>query len=135
MPSGVTGADSFAVLMPDNWFDAGRPAIAQVHASFAEWGLDAIGLTRVAHRDASRYGNVGGVELLRLGGDCHRVLALQGQGYGLGFRSAAGERCCEAVHAMSCELRSMRPYRVLGLRNEGSGTTCPPSRSSTEGRD
>ena len=113
----VTGADSFAVLMPDNWFDAGRPAIAQVHASFAEWGLDAIGLTRVAHRDASRYGNVGGVELLRLGGDCHRVLALQDKGTG-----------SFPIRGRRAVLRGCARYVLRASFYEALSSTGPPER-------
>lgn len=73
----VTGDDDFAVLLPDNWFDAGEPAIAQVARTRSRTGLSTLGLTRVEPQEATLFGNVGGVEVQELGDESYRILALQ----------------------------------------------------------
>lgn len=73
----VTGAADIAVLLPDNWFHAPQPAIAQVARTHAATGLCTLGLTEVQPGEAALFGNVGGVELEPLGGDSHRIHALQ----------------------------------------------------------
>ena len=73
----LTGPDVFAVLLPDNWFHAPTPAIEQVAVAYSRTGLCSIGLTEVTAKERSLFGNVGGVSLRRLDGDCYRVLTLQ----------------------------------------------------------
>lgn len=74
----ITGASDFAVVLPDNWFDAPQPAIAQVSRTFRTTGTCTLGLTRVEPEEAHLFGNVGGVELESLEGeDSFRVLRLQ----------------------------------------------------------
>ena len=73
----LTGDDAFAVLVPDNWFDAEEPAIAQVAKTHAATGLNTIGLTDVNATDARLLGNVGGVEVEALGGSSFRIGRLQ----------------------------------------------------------
>lgn len=83
----VTGDADFAVLLPDNWFHAREPAIGQVARTRAATGLCTLGLTRVPADEAELFGNVGGVRLQALGGDSHRILALQDKAPGT-FRAA-----------------------------------------------
>lgn len=73
----VTGSDPFGVLLPDNWFHGGPPAIGQVAETLASGGCCTLGLTAVAPAEAHLFGNVGGVRLEPLGGRGHRILALQ----------------------------------------------------------
>lgn len=85
-----TGDDPFAVLLPDNWFDAGDPAAAQVARTLETTGLNVLGLTEVHPDEAELYGDVGRVELEPLGEEDYRVLELQDKGSGA-FRPGAGE--------------------------------------------
>jgi len=85
----VTGADVFAVLLPDNWFDADPPAIAQVAAAYTATGWCALGLTAVELDEAHLFGNVGGVDLETLGDRTHRITDLQDKLPGE-FPAAAG---------------------------------------------
>lgn len=73
----LTGDRPFAVLLPDNWFLAERPAIGQVITTFERTGLCTFGLTAVPAGEETLFGNVGGVELEPLGGDSYRVVRLQ----------------------------------------------------------
>lgn len=76
---GITGSGPFAVLLPDNWFLAGPPAIGQVMETFARTGLCTLGLTRVPPEEATLFGNVGGVELEALDDApaSYRIVSLQ----------------------------------------------------------
>jgi UTP--glucose-1-phosphate uridylyltransferase len=85
----MTGADPFAVVLPDNWFDSEMPAIGQVVSTYEETSLNAIGLIEVRAEDASLYGNVGGVELAPISGPAFRILSLQDKGSG-SFEFSAG---------------------------------------------
>lgn len=78
----ITGEAAFAVLLPDNWFLASPPAIAQVIRTFRATGLETIGLTRVRPEEASLFGNVGRVRLEEIEGPSRRILALQDKGEG-----------------------------------------------------
>ncbi len=73
----LTGADDFAVLLPDNWFHCQTPAIGQVARTLASTGTCTLGMTRVTAAEAHLFGNVGGVALQPLGGHSHRIVALQ----------------------------------------------------------
>ncbi|MFQ5744937.1 MAG: sugar phosphate nucleotidyltransferase [Acidobacteriota bacterium] len=73
----LTAGDPFAVLLPDNWFDAEVPAIAQVAETFRTTNLNAIGLVEVGARQASLFANVGGVALEPLQGPAYRICSLQ----------------------------------------------------------
>lgn len=77
-----TGDDPFLVLLPDNWFDAGDPAAAQVGRTLEATGLCTLGLTEVQPEEVGLYGDVGRVELETLGDDAYRILALQDKGEG-----------------------------------------------------
>lgn len=78
----VTLGSPFAVLLPDNWFHAEPPAIAQVVETFRTTGMETLGLTRVDPAEAELFGNVGRVRLEQLGGPSHRILELQDKGEG-----------------------------------------------------
>lgn len=97
-----TRDDPFAVLLPDNWFDASDPAAAQVIRTFEATGLSSLGLTEVAPGEAELYGDVGRVDLEPLEEDSYRVLALQDKGSGA-FRPRGGEP----------ELRGCARYALL----------------------
>lgn len=71
-----TGEENFGVVVPDNWFDASEPALAQIARTRAETGLDTLGLIEVGPQKAGLLGNVGRVRLESLGGDSHRILEL-----------------------------------------------------------
>jgi len=72
-----TGDDPFAVLLPDNWFDADPAAIAQVARAYATTGCCALGMTEVLPEEAHLFGNVGGMELELVGDGTYRVEKLQ----------------------------------------------------------
>jgi len=72
-----TGDGSFAVLLPDNWFQAEPAAIAQVSRAYEVTGCCSLGLTEVAPDEAHLFGNVGGMELDLVGDGTYRVAALQ----------------------------------------------------------
>jgi len=73
----ITGDDPFAVLLPDNWFDADPAAITQVARAYGSTGLCALGLTEVLPEEAHLFGNVGGMDLDLVGDGTYRVKALQ----------------------------------------------------------
>ncbi len=73
----VTGEDAFAVVVPDNWFDARPPAIAQVRTTYARTGACTLGLTVVNAEEAHLFGNVGGVQVEASGGRAYRIHRLQ----------------------------------------------------------
>lgn len=73
----ITGDDPFAVLLPDNWFDAEPAAIAQVARAYEVTGCCALGLTEVIPEEAHLFGNVGGMELEAIGEGTYRVAAIQ----------------------------------------------------------
>jgi len=73
----ITGDGSFAVLLPDNWFDAEPAAIVQVARAYEVTGCCALGLTEVLPEEAHLFGNVGGMELELVGDGTYRVAALQ----------------------------------------------------------
>jgi len=72
----LTAAAPFGVVVPDNWFEARPPALAQIAATHARTGLSTIGLVEVGRRNAALLGNVGGVQVEALGGVDYRVLQL-----------------------------------------------------------
>jgi len=72
----LTGDEAFGVVVPDNWFDARVPPLAQVAQTRARTGLDAIGLVRVTPASASLLGNVGRVALQRIERDDFRIVEL-----------------------------------------------------------
>ena len=86
----ITGDDPFSVLLPDNWFDSARPAIAQVAETFERTGMSTIGLTEIERGEAALFGNVGGVKLQRIRGPSYRILALQDKQAG-SFETAGEE--------------------------------------------
>jgi UTP--glucose-1-phosphate uridylyltransferase len=73
----ITGEGSFAVLLPDNWFDAEPAAIAQVARAYEITGCCAVGLTEVVAEEAHLFGNVGGMELELVADGTYRVAAIQ----------------------------------------------------------
>ncbi len=73
----ITGDEPFAVLLPDNWFDADPAAIAQVARAYETTGCCALGLTEVLPEEAHLFGNVGGMELELVDDGTYRVAALQ----------------------------------------------------------
>ncbi len=107
----LTRHDVFAVLLPDNWFDAPMAAIGQVAQAYFKTGLCSLGLTEVIPEEHSLFGNVGGVRLELLESGCFRVLALQDKlpgefaaaSSGVTLRGCAryvvDERFYEALHA------------------------------------
>ncbi len=72
----VTGDDPFGVVVPDNWFDGGPPALAQVAETRRITGLDAIGLIEVKPENAGQLGNVGRVRLEQLTPRDFRIVEL-----------------------------------------------------------
>lgn len=72
----LTGAEPFGVVVPDNWFDAPTPALAQVAATCDRTALCSIGLVEVTAHEAPLLGNVGRVDLEALGGGDFRIRAL-----------------------------------------------------------
>ena len=78
----LTRDDRFGVVVPDNWFDAAEPALAQIARTQDATGLDTIGLVEVGSEKAGLLGNVGRVELEALGGDSHRIVELGDKGAG-----------------------------------------------------
>ncbi len=72
----LTGSESFGVVVPDNWFDAGVPALAQVADTHRRTGLDTLGLIRVDPQGASLLGNVGRVTLEHLSDRDYRIVEL-----------------------------------------------------------
>jgi UTP--glucose-1-phosphate uridylyltransferase len=74
----VTGEQPFAVLLPDNWFDAEPPAMTQVAGAYRATGMCAFALTEIPPEEAALFGNVGGVDLEPAGDvDTYRVVRLQ----------------------------------------------------------
>ncbi len=112
----VTGDAVFAVLLPDNWFDAPMPAIEQVARAYVRTGLCSLGLTEVVPAEHSLFGNVGGVRLKPLEGDCFQVLALQNKLPGA-FAPAGG-----------ATLRGCARYVVDERFYEALRATGPPAR-------
>ncbi len=112
----VTGQDVFSVLLPDNWFDAATPAIGQVARAYAQTGLCSLGLTEVVTEESALFGNVGGVGLRRLDGDCYRVLALQDKRPGV-----------FATEGKSSVLRGCARYVVDARFYDALLATGPPS--------
>lgn len=86
----LTGDEPFGVVVPDNWFDAEVPPLAQVAQTRARTGLDAIGLVRVTPASASLLGNVGRVALRPIEGDDFRIVELGDKRSGT-FALEAGE--------------------------------------------
>jgi len=72
----LTGNNRFGVVVPDNWFDAAEPALAQIARTQDATGLDTIGLVEVSAERAGLLGNVGRVRLEALGGAAHRIVEL-----------------------------------------------------------
>lgn len=120
----VTGEDGFGVLLPDNWFDARIPPIAQVASTLAVTGLSTIGLTAVTRREADLFGNVGGVELEELGGNRHRIVALQDKLSGA-FQVAAGETVLRGCARYALNPDFYRALRVTGPLAEGEWDDVP----------
>lgn len=65
----LTGAASFGVIVPDNWFESPTPAVAQVAQTHFRTGLNTLGLVSVEPRQATLLGNVGSVRLDHIEGD------------------------------------------------------------------
>lgn len=74
----LTGDDAFAVVVPDNWFEAATPPVSHLVETHTRSGLDTIGLIEVMPPQAARLGNVGRVDLEALDGrgEDFRILAL-----------------------------------------------------------
>jgi len=66
----------FGVVVPDNWFDAPEPALAQVAATYFRTGHNTLGLVEVEPQRAALLGNVGRVELEAIGGADYRIVEL-----------------------------------------------------------
>lgn len=86
----LTGDADLGVLLPDNWFDADPPAIAQVARTREATGLCTLGLTLLEPGEGALFGNVGGVEVEPLGGDAYRLRSLQDKRPGIFTAPAAG---------------------------------------------
>ncbi len=72
----LTGDASFGVIVPDNWFDAPTPAVAQVAQTHFRTGLNTLGLVEVEARQATLLGNVGRVRLEHIEDDDFRIREL-----------------------------------------------------------
>lgn len=111
----LTGGDSFGVVVPDNWFDAPVPALAQVAETHFRTGLDTLGLVSVERRRAALLGNVGRVELERLADDDYAIR-------NLGDKKAGTFR----VEGQSPVLRGCARYVLGASFYEALEATGPP---------
>ena len=96
----VTGDAAFGVVVPDNWFIAEPPALAQVAASHARTGLHTFALVDVEQEEAALLGNSGGVTLEAIDGPDFRVVSLADKTHGafaVGDTAASLRGCARYV--------------------------------------
>ena len=66
----VVGNEPFAVILPDDVFDAATPVTRQLLGVFERYGAGVVAVNPVADEDVSRYGIIDGEPL---GGGVYRV--------------------------------------------------------------